>query len=117
MLGSGLKNFKQIPHTYHHHHHHRRQEVVTKNVPKGCLAIKVGQGEEQQKIMVPVMYLNHPLFAPLLKEAEEEYGFSQQGTITIPCQVEDFMYVQDLIDRERFLQHNHYHHLVGCFKA
>ncbi|KAK7258461.1 hypothetical protein RIF29_24039 [Crotalaria pallida] len=101
---------------HHHHHHHRRQERVTKNIPKGCLAIKVGQGEEQQKIMVPVMYLNHPLFAQLLKEAEEEYGFAQQGNITIiPCQVEEFKYVHDLIHRERSLQGHH--HLVGCFKA
>ncbi|KAK7258464.1 hypothetical protein RIF29_24042 [Crotalaria pallida] len=115
MVGSGAKSFKQVPFTYLHHHHHRRHVGVTKNIPKGCLAIKVGQGEDQQKITVPVMYLNHPLFAQLLKEAEEEYGFAQQGNITIPCQVEEFKYVQDLIHRERSLQDNH--HLVGCFKA
>ena len=84
-------------------------------MPKGCLAIKVGQGEEQQRIMVPVIYLNHPLFAQLLKEAEDEYGFDQQGTISIPCQMEEFKCTQDLIDRERSLQHQH--HLVGCFRA
>ncbi|CAL0302186.1 unnamed protein product [Lupinus luteus] len=115
MLGSGVKSFKQPPITYHHHHHHRRQEIVTKDIPKGCFAIKVGQGEEQKKVIVPLIYLNHPLFAQLLKEAEEEYGFAQQGTITIPCQVEEFKYVQDLIDRDKSLQHHH--HLVGCFKA
>ncbi|KAF5464516.1 hypothetical protein F2P56_014589 [Juglans regia] len=61
-----------------------------RDVPKGCLAIKVGQGEKQQRFVVPVMYFNHPLFMQLLKEAEEEYGFDQKGTITIPCHVEEF---------------------------
>ncbi|KAF7843906.1 auxin-responsive protein SAUR32 [Senna tora] len=63
-----------------------------RDVPKGCLAIKVGQGgeEELQRFVVPVIYFNHPLFLQLLKEAEEEYGFDQKGTITIPCHVEEF---------------------------
>ncbi|XP_074263444.1 auxin-responsive protein SAUR32 [Silene latifolia] len=100
-------------------------------VPKGCLAIKVGQTiEEQQRFVVPVVYFNHPLFMKLLKEAEEEYGFDQKGTITIPCHVEDFRYVQGLIDQEKSFNHGHgnghgqghghHHHLnpiVGCFKA
>ncbi|KAI4355288.1 hypothetical protein L6164_004077 [Bauhinia variegata] len=89
MFGTGEKNSKQLSISYHHQHH--REEVIPKKLPKGCLAIKVGQGEEQQRIVVPVLYLNHPLFAELLKEAEEEYGFEyHQGTITIPCQMEDF---------------------------
>ncbi|KAF5202282.1 Auxin-responsive family protein, partial [Thalictrum thalictroides] len=62
-------------------------------IPKGYLAIMVGRQAidvELQRFVVPVMYLNHPLFIQLLKEAEEEYGFDQKGTITIPCQVEEF---------------------------
>nr|XP_004510629.1 auxin-responsive protein SAUR32-like [Cicer arietinum] len=81
-----------------------------KGVPKGFMAIKVGQGEEQQRFVVPVMYFNHPLFIQLLKEAEEEYGFDQKGTITIPCHVEEFRNVRGLIDRDKNL-HNH----GGCF--
>ncbi|KAJ1414742.1 Small auxin-up RNA [Sesbania bispinosa] len=77
------------------------------------MAIKVGQGEEQQRITVPVNYLNHPLFIQLLKEAEEEYGFSHQGTIVIPCQVAEFKNVQHLIDTDQMS----HHHLVGCFRA
>ncbi|PNX78204.1 SAUR-like auxin-responsive family protein [Trifolium pratense] len=68
--------------------HGKKQEF--KDVPKGCLAIKVGQGEDQQRFVVPVIYFNHPLFMQLLKEAEEEYGFDQKGTIKIPCHVEEF---------------------------
>ncbi|KAF8106956.1 hypothetical protein N665_0129s0025 [Sinapis alba] len=111
-------------------HLQRKQTVKIKDVPKGCLAIKVGsQGEEQQRFIVPILYFNHPLFMQLLKEAEEEYGFYQKGTITIPCHVAEFRYVQDLIEGERMVYHgnnNHlnkdsgrdqYHPLVGCFRA
>lgn len=74
--------------------------------------------EEKQRFIVPVMYFNHPLFMQLLKEAEEEYGFDQKGTITIPCNVEEFRQVRGMIDRERsFHQHHHHHHVVGCFRA
>lgn len=119
-MGTGEKNLKSF-------HLHRKQTVKNKDIPKGCLAIKVGsQGEEQQRFVVPVLYFNHPLFMQLLKEAEDEYGFDQKGTITIPCDVAEFRYVQDLIDGERSVNHNHhhrhsgrdqYHHLVGCFRG
>ncbi|XP_004494852.1 auxin-responsive protein SAUR32 [Cicer arietinum] len=84
--------------------------VKKQGVPKGCLAIKVGQGEEQQRFVVPVMYFNHPLFMHLLKEAEEEFGFDQKGTITIPCHVEEFRNIRGLIDREKS-----FHHHTRCF--
>ncbi|KAJ0103115.1 hypothetical protein Patl1_05277 [Pistacia atlantica] len=90
---------------FHLHFQHQHHEV-----PKGCLAVKVGhEGEEQHKFVIPVMYINHPLFMELLKEAEEEFGFDQKGPITIPCHVEEFRNVQGIID-------NHYSiHHIGCF--
>ncbi|XP_023540249.1 auxin-responsive protein SAUR32-like [Cucurbita pepo subsp. pepo] len=91
-------------------------------VPRGCLAVKVGQrGEKQQRFVVPVMYFNHPRFMQLLKEAEEEYGFDQKGTITIPCHVEEFRHVQCMIDRENSFHRRHHHHQLhhhlGCFRV
>ncbi|KAK3042078.1 hypothetical protein RJ639_001780 [Escallonia herrerae] len=84
----------------------------------------VGQGEEQQRIIVPVIYINHPLFMHLLKEAEEEYGFDHQGPINIPCHVQEFRNVQGLIDKEKSQHHHHHHHQdhqhhhhAWCFKA
>ncbi|XP_039043800.1 auxin-responsive protein SAUR32-like [Hibiscus syriacus] len=95
-MSSGEKSSRN----FHLHHQGKKQ---TRDVPKGCLAIRVGsQGEEQQRFVVPVMYFNHPLFLHLLKEAEDEYGFDQKGTITIPCHVEQFRNVQCLIDREKY---------------
>ncbi|MBA0611187.1 hypothetical protein Godav_011888, partial [Gossypium davidsonii] len=64
-------------------------------VPKGHLAIYIGQKDgDYHRVLVPVIYFNHPLFGELLREAEEEYGFSHQGGITIPCRFSEFERVQ-----------------------
>ncbi|KAL1329291.1 hypothetical protein HN51_046417 [Arachis hypogaea] len=109
LLQHGEKNNNNI-------NNNSSNKVFKDVIPKGFMAIKVGQGEEQQRFVVPVIYFNHPLFMQLLKEAEEEYGFDQKGTITIPCHVEEFRNVSGLIDREKsFHNHHHHHHHVGCF--
>ncbi|KAF5743442.1 Auxin-induced protein 10A5 [Tripterygium wilfordii] len=99
-----------------HHHHHQEKEEELKDVPKGCVAIMVGQGEEQKRFVIPVIYVNHPLFEQLLKEAEEEYGFDRKGPITIPCHVEEFQAVQGMIHKEK--SHHHHHLLLhgSCFR-
>lgn len=109
MLG---KSLKQVSQQQQHH-------GVTKDIPKGYVAIKVGQGKEQKKIAVPVTYLNHPLFVQLLKEAEEVYGFAHRGTIIIPCQLAEFQCVQDLIGstHNNNKSFQHHRHLVGCLRA
>lgn len=79
------------------------QEKKTHHPPKGSVAVYVGdeQLEEQTRFVVPVVYLNHPLFLHLLEEAEHVYGFDNKGVLTIPCQVSDFEYLQWIIERER----------------
>ncbi|KAJ6840564.1 putative auxin-responsive protein SAUR32 [Iris pallida] len=124
----------------HHHHmnhmlsfHHyggSKKEGGAVLPPKGCMAIRVGQREEEQeRFVVPVVYLNHPLFVGLLKEAEEEYGFEHKGAITIPCRPDRFRRVQGIIDRDLSLcggsgggagrEHNHHllPHFHLCLKA
>ncbi|GLT47203.1 hypothetical protein SLA2020_209140 [Shorea laevis] len=60
-------------------------------VPKGHLAVYVGEsGGDTRRMVVPVIYFNHPLFGELLKEAEQVYGFNHSGGITIPCGVSEF---------------------------
>ncbi|KAH9317687.1 hypothetical protein KI387_019456 [Taxus chinensis] len=58
---------------------------------KGFLPLYVGaQGEELQRCVVPMEYINHPLFRKLLNEAEEEYGWcNQRAAITILYQVSE----------------------------
>ena len=108
--------------------------------PKGCMAVRVvgpvgGGGAaqaEEERFVVPVGYLKHPLFVGLLKEAEEEYGFQQQGAITIPCGIDNFRRVQGIIDHRQKGglisggHHSHHHHggsghlpfhIAACFRA
>ncbi|XP_073278358.1 auxin-responsive protein SAUR36-like [Primulina huaijiensis] len=67
-------------------------------VPKGHLAVYVGQKDgDFQRIVVPVVYFNHPLFCDLLKESEKEYGFDHPGGITIPCRMSEFEQIQTRI--------------------
>ncbi|GFQ08399.1 auxin-induced protein x15 [Phtheirospermum japonicum] len=41
---------------------------------------------EKKRFVIPVSYLNHPLFQELLFRAEEEFGFDHpMGGLTIPC--------------------------------
>ncbi|KAF8412073.1 hypothetical protein HHK36_000026 [Tetracentron sinense] len=114
-MGSGGDRHNFHPHLPHLHLHfhllHGKKEA--RDVPRGCLAVMVGQGEEQRRFVVPVLYFNHPLFMHLLKEAEDEYGFDQRGTITIPCHLEDFRSVQDMIDKEKSF-HLHQSHDIAA---
>ncbi|CAA6666902.1 unnamed protein product [Spirodela intermedia] len=73
------------------HHLHgggSRRESQTQaahHVPRGCVVVMVGkEGEEElERFVVPLSYLGHPLFAPLLREAAEEYGFRHRGAVAI----------------------------------
>lgn len=71
-------------------------------VPKGQVAVYVGQKDgELRRILVPVIYCNHPLFGQLLREAEEEFGFDHPGGLTIPCRISEFENVKTRIDAGR----------------
>ncbi|OMP02191.1 Auxin responsive SAUR protein [Corchorus capsularis] len=60
-------------------------------VPKGHLAVYVGDAEgATRRVVVPVIYFNHPLFGELLKESERVYGFNHSGGITLPCGISEF---------------------------
>ncbi|XP_047096511.1 auxin-responsive protein SAUR32-like [Lolium rigidum] len=88
---------------------HRQQ-----GAPKGCVTVRVGaEGEDQRRFAVPLGHLSHPLFAALLEEAEREYGFRHQGAIAIPCRVDRFVHVEQLIDRD-LGDHRHLVDLDNC---
>ncbi|CAI0376964.1 unnamed protein product [Linum tenue] len=81
--------------------HHARQKLqrtlsarlasvvaTCNNVPKGHVAVYVGEEGYRKRFIIPVTYLNHPLFQILLNRAEEEFGFDHpMGGLTIPCSV------------------------------
>ncbi|QCD87543.1 SAUR family protein [Vigna unguiculata] len=56
---------------------------------KGHLAVYVG--EKMKRFVIPVSYLNQPLFQELLSKAEEEFGYDHPlGGLTIPCSEDVF---------------------------
>jgi SAUR family protein len=45
-----------------------------------------------KRFVIPVSYLNQPLFLDLLSQAEEEFGYDHpMGGITIPCSEATFL--------------------------
>ena len=67
-----------------------------KDVPKGFLAVHVGESR-MKRFVIPVTYLNQPSFQELLSQAEEEFGFEHpMRGLTIPCKEDVFI---DLISR------------------
>lgn len=59
--------------------------------PKGHFAVYVG--ESQRRFVVPISYLNQPLFRELLHWAEEEFGYEHPttGGLIIPCTEDYFL--------------------------
>ncbi|MED6107273.1 hypothetical protein PIB30_012671 [Stylosanthes scabra] len=66
-------------------------------VPKGCLAVSVGVGSEVKRFVIPTEYLRHEAFDMLLRQAEEEFGFQQEGVLRIPCQLSLFHSILNLL--------------------
>jgi SAUR family protein len=59
-------------------------------IPKGYLAVYVG--DEMRRFVIPISYLNQPLFQELLHQAEEEFGYVHpMGGLTIPCNEDEFL--------------------------
>lgn len=71
------------------------REEAAEELPKGHLAVYVGDGRDDAcRVLVPVIYFNHPLFGELLREAEKVYGFDHPGGIQIPCPKSELENVQ-----------------------
>ncbi|KAK2381617.1 auxin-induced protein 6B [Trifolium repens] len=62
------------------------------DIPKGYLAVYVG--EKQKRFVIPITYLNQPLFQDLLSQAEEEFEYNHpMGGLTIPCTEDVFQHI------------------------
>ncbi|KAF8112250.1 hypothetical protein N665_0065s0035 [Sinapis alba] len=93
LVRSMLPNAKQIFKSQYM----RNKNVSTTSsglVPKGHVAVYVGERMEKTRFVVPISYLNHPLFREFLNRAEEEFGFHHpMGGLTIPCREEAFLHL------------------------
>lgn len=82
-------------------------------VPKGFLAVCVGK--ELKRFIIPTHYLRHPAFEALLREAEEEFGFQQEGVLKIPCQVSVFEKILKVVQDKKQVFDNH--DIVTCYAS
>ncbi|BAT91027.1 hypothetical protein VIGAN_06232800 [Vigna angularis var. angularis] len=67
------------------------------DVPKGYFAVYVG--EKMKRFVIPLSYLNQPLFRELLSQAEEEFGYNHpMGGLTIPCSEDSFQHITSCLN-------------------
>lgn len=70
-----------------------RQKIA----PQGCFSVYVGP--EKKRFVIKAKYANHPLFKMLLEDAELEYGYTSEGPLLLPCDVDLFCKVLAEMDR------------------
>ena len=61
----------------------------SKGVKQGHFVVIATRGWKPKRFVLELGYLNNPEFLKLLKQAEEEFGFSHEGALAIPCQPDD----------------------------
>lgn len=66
------------------------------DVPKGHFPVYVG--ERRIRFVVPICFLQNPVFKMLLQIAEEEFGFEQKTVLTIPCEESLFRSFTSMLD-------------------
>ncbi|KAL4309993.1 hypothetical protein GQ457_01G024500 [Hibiscus cannabinus] len=74
-------------------------DVNSEGIPKGFLAVCVGK--ELKRFIIPTEYLGHEAFRILLRRAEEEFGFQQEGVLKIPCEVAVFEKILEAVQQKR----------------
>ncbi|XP_042509992.1 auxin-responsive protein SAUR50 [Macadamia integrifolia] len=67
------------------------EEFIPKDVPRGHLVVYVG--ESYKRFVIKVTLLKHPLFRALLDQAQDEYGFTPDSKLCIPCDENIFLEV------------------------
>lgn len=53
--------------------------------------------KEGKRFVVPLYYLNHPIFKVLLEMAEEEFGPTVDGPLQVPCEEELMEYILSML--------------------
>lgn len=55
--------------------------------------------KDNSRFILPLCYLNHPIFRVLLEMSEEEYGLTVCGPLRIPCEKEFLEFILCLLMR------------------
>ncbi|XP_050228195.1 auxin-induced protein X10A-like [Mercurialis annua] len=63
---------------------------LSKEIREGhFVVVATSQGWEPKRFLVELGFLHNPEFLKLLKQAEEEFGFSHEGALAIPCRPDE----------------------------
>ncbi|KAJ1294306.1 hypothetical protein BS78_01G136400 [Paspalum vaginatum] len=75
-----------------------RGAVPVEKVPRGHVPMVTGgsrEGDEGERVLVPVRLLSDPCIAELLDMAAQRYGYGQPGVLRVPCDAGQFRRVVD----------------------
>jgi len=84
----------------------RRVTAVKKEINTSCNSIVAGKGNcivyasDGKRFEIPLTYLQTRVFAELLKLSQEEFGYTSDERITLPCDTAVMEYVMCLLRRE-----------------
>lgn len=82
-------------------------EDIPRDVPKGHVAVYVGEGEGEgegegrARYVVHISVLGHPLFQSLLDQAAEVFEFSPTAKLRIPCSEAVFLSILSVCSRTK----------------
>ncbi|KAL5563179.1 hypothetical protein UlMin_032926 [Ulmus minor] len=75
------------------------------NVPKGHVAVYVGDKSKMKRFVIPLSHLNQPSFQVVLSQAEEKFGYDHpMGALTITCREETFLDLISLLNASSLVQ-------------
>ncbi|MQM15854.1 hypothetical protein Taro_048809 [Colocasia esculenta] len=87
LLSGFLKSLLSVQREHQHPHLPRA----------GHIWVRVGKGPTPTRFELDAIFLNHPLFEDLLRLSEDEFGYSYDGALRIPCDADLFLRVFGLL--------------------
>ncbi|PUZ56036.1 hypothetical protein GQ55_5G262900 [Panicum hallii var. hallii] len=75
-----------------------------KRIPKGYLPILLVRDDEggtETRVLVRIKDLQEPCMAVLLEVAEQQFGYSQQGVLRVPCDAQRFEHVVNMARKSK----------------
>ncbi|KAK4281507.1 hypothetical protein QN277_012989 [Acacia crassicarpa] len=79
------------------------KKKVPADVMDGQFAVLAVEGKETKRFVLELDYLAEPEFLELLDRAREEYGFRQQGALSVPCRPQELEKIQESRSRRNSL--------------
>ncbi|KAK8542067.1 hypothetical protein V6N13_137362 [Hibiscus sabdariffa] len=78
------------------------ESSIPRDVPKGHLVVYVG--ENYKRFVIKITLLKHPIFKALLDRARDEYGFTTDCKLCIPCDESLFLDIVRCVESVDSLQ-------------